>query len=118
MPLSLLLAAALAGSPAGGVLPSLAGRWAFEGEDCGSATNWTFVADTGAQAGSFVSEELTGRWALTEGVLTLALVDHAIDEETGESGDRFAMEGPVVAVGADRFTFTVEPEVYTLIRCR
>lgn len=88
------------------------GRWAFLDEDCTAATNWTLIA-----GGNFVSEDLVGTWAWEEGELVLSLNDLAVDEETGEAGGRFRMDGPVIIVDQDRFDFTIAPDVYQMQRC-
>ncbi|MEW4467247.1 hypothetical protein AB1K62_05375 [Parasphingorhabdus sp. JC815] len=88
------------------------GRWAFAKETCDLPTNWILGLD-----GSFVSEELTGTWQWADGRLTLKLVDLAVDEETGEAGGRFQMDGPVEISGEDDFVFIIEPDQYVLKRC-
>lgn len=88
------------------------GRWAFAEESCDLPSNWTLIG-----GGNFVSEDLTGTWEWTGEKLVLNLVDLALDEETGEAGGRFQMEGPVMVVGADQFTLFVEPDIYILKRC-
>lgn len=88
------------------------GRWAFAEETCDLPTNWTLLA-----GGNFVSEDLTGIWQWSDGQLTLNLTDLALDEETGEAGGRFQMEGPVSIAGADEFIFTIEPDSYVMKRC-
>ena len=88
------------------------GRWAFAEETCDRPTNWTFDA-----GGDFQSQDLTGSWQWTEGRLELNLVDQALDEETGEAGGRFQMEGPVQIAGDDQFSFIIEPDSYILKRC-
>lgn len=88
------------------------GRWAFEEEACDIPTNWTMIA-----GGNFVSEDLVGTWDWSDGRLTLNLTDLAIDEETGESGGRFQMDGPVEIVTANLFKMTVEPDIYNMKRC-
>ena len=88
------------------------GRWAFAEETCDLPTNWTLRAD-----GGFVSEDLTGAWQWAGGRLTLNLVDLAVDEETGEAGGRFQMDGPVQLSGPDGFVFIIEPDRYVLKRC-
>ena len=88
------------------------GRWATLEESCTAPTNWTMIA-----GGTFVSEDLTGTWAWEAGELVLRLDDLAIDEETGEAGGRFRMDGPVDIVDQDRFDFTIAPDVYQLKRC-
>lgn len=88
------------------------GRWSFLDENCKAPTNWTMIA-----GGNFVSEDLIGTWTWQEGELVLSLDDLAIDEETGEAGGRFRMDGPVTLVGQDRFDFTIAPDVYQLQRC-
>lgn len=88
------------------------GRWVFLDEDCKAPTSWTMIA-----GGNFVSENLVGTWVWQEGGLVLSLNDLAIDEETGETGGRFRMDGPVTIVGQDRFDFTIAPDVYQMQRC-
>lgn len=88
------------------------GRWAFAEESCDLPSNWTMLA-----GGNFISEDLTGIWQWSEGQLTLNLIDLALDEETGEAGGRFQMEGPVSIAGEDEFIFTIEPDRYVMKRC-
>ncbi len=88
------------------------GRWAFEEESCDQPTNWTLIA-----GGNFVSEDLIGTWEWNDGKLLLRLTDLATDEETGEAGGKFQMEGPVSALSKDRFTLTIEPDAYVMKRC-
>ncbi|WP_417622165.1 hypothetical protein [Parasphingorhabdus sp.] len=88
------------------------GRWSFLEESCQLPTNWTMIS-----GGNFVSEDLVGTWGVQEGKLVLSLTDLAVDEETGESGGRFLMEGPVTIVDHDRFDFSILPDVYQLKRC-
>ncbi len=88
------------------------GRWAFAEETCDQPTNWTLLA-----GGNFISEDLTGTWQWGAGQLTLNLTDFAVDEETGEAGGRFQMEGPVSMSGPDQFVFTIEPDRYVMKRC-
>ena len=88
------------------------GRWAFSEETCDQATNWTLLA-----GGKFVSEDLSGVWKWEQGRLELNLTDLAVDEETGEAGGRFQMEGPVQIAGKDQFSFIIEPDNYVLKRC-
>ncbi len=88
------------------------GRWAFEEEACDLPTNWTLIA-----GGHFVSESLIGTWALAGNKLFLRLTDLAIDEETGEAGGKFQMEGPVTVTNANRFSLTIEPDTYIMKRC-
>ncbi len=88
------------------------GRWAFAEESCDQPTNWTLLA-----GGNFVSEDLTGTWQWGAGQLTLNLTDFAVDEETGEAGGRFQMEGPVSMSEPDQFVFTIEPDRYVMKRC-
>ncbi len=96
----------------GSVDPSyFEGRWAL-GEACDEPTNWTLLA-----GGNFVSEDLIGKWQWSAGQLTLNLTDLAVDEETGEAGGRFQMDGPVSISGPDEFVFTIEPDRYTMKRC-
>ena len=89
----------------------LPGIWALNGDKCGAATNWTLGED-----GSFASEELSGTWQVEGSELTLKLIDHHIDEETGEEGGRFELRGPFGREG-DAVTLTVEPEIYRLTPC-
>lgn len=88
------------------------GRWSFVDEDCLAPTSWTMIA-----GGNFVSEDLAGTWSWQDGELVLNLDDRAIDEETGEAGGRFRMDGPVTIVDRDRFDFVIAPDVYQLRRC-
>lgn len=88
------------------------GRWAFAEETCDQPSNWTLLA-----GGNFISEDLTGTWQWGAGQLTLNLTDFAVDEETGETGGRFQMEGPVSMSGPDQFVFTIEPDRYVMKRC-
>lgn len=88
------------------------GRWSFEDETCDSPNNWTMIA-----GGSFVSADVTGIWKWDEGRLTLNLVDLAIDEETGEIGGKFQMDGPVQIVDENTFTMAIMPDVYMMKRC-
>ena len=88
------------------------GRWAFLNEDCRSPASWTMIS-----GGHFVSENLVGKWSWQDSQLILNLDDLAIDDETGEPGGRFRMDGPVRIIGPDRFDFTIAPEVYHLKRC-
>ena len=88
------------------------GRWAFDEETCDQPSNWTIIV-----GGNFVSEDLTGTWEWLNGRLTLSLIDLAIDEETGEAGGRFQMDGPVAIVGSNQFRLTIEPDVYVMNRC-
>lgn len=88
------------------------GRWSLLDESCSAPTSWTMTS-----SGNFVSQDLTGTWAWIEGKLVLRLKDLAIDEETGEAGGLFRMDGPVTIVGQDRFDFTIAPDVYQLRRC-
>ena len=81
------------------------GRWALLDESCEAPTNWTMIG-----GGNFVSQDLVGK-------LVLSLDDLAIDEETGEAGGRFRMDGPVSVVDSNRFDFTIEPDIYQLKRC-
>ena len=106
-------AAAIAGLPASELDPSyFEGRWSLLDEGCKAPTNWTMIA-----GGSFVSENLTGTWEWGDGELVLRLDDLAIDEESGEPGGRFRMDGPVSIVDQNRFDFTIAPNVYQLQRC-
>ena len=75
-------------------------------------SNWTLLA-----GGNFISEDLTGTWAWRDGKLDLRLIDLAVDEETGEPGGKFQMEGPVEIKSQDEFTLTIEPDIYELKRC-
>lgn len=88
------------------------GRWAFEEDSCEDLTNWTMIS-----GGLFVSEDLSGKWEWVDGNLVLKLVDLAVDEVSGEAGERFQMEGPVTFIDPDRFNFKIEPDVYRLKRC-
>jgi len=88
------------------------GRWAFSNESCDVPTNWTMIA-----GGIFVSEDLSGNWNWEDGRLVLNLTDLAIDEETGEAGGRFQMEGPVAVQNADAFQYSIAPDVYEMKRC-
>jgi len=88
------------------------GRWTFLDENCKATTNWTMMS-----GGNFVSEDLIGNWTWEEGELVLRLDDLAIDEDTGEAGGRFRMDGPVTIVDQDRFDFTIAPDLYQLQRC-
>ncbi|WP_417610128.1 hypothetical protein [Parasphingorhabdus sp.] len=104
---------AAAGPPMPDADPSyFEGRWATLEESCAARTNWTMIG-----GGTFVSEDLQGTWAWESGKLILRLDDLAIDEETGEAGGRFRMDGPVEIVNQDRFDFTIAPDVYRLKRC-
>jgi len=108
-----LPATAMAGPQDSGIDPSyFEGRWSMPEEDCRAPTNWTMLP-----GGNFVSEDLAGTWSWDEGKLVLRLDDLAIDEESGEAGGRFRMDGPVTIVGQDRFDFTIAPDVYQLERC-
>lgn len=88
------------------------GRWAFAEETCDQLTNWTMIA-----GGNFVSEDLMGTWEWAEQTLTLSLTDLAIDEETGETGGRFQMEGPVEIVNSKSFKLTIAPDIYEMKKC-
>ncbi|MGB5485669.1 hypothetical protein [Parasphingorhabdus sp.] len=88
------------------------GRWSFVDEGCDAPTNWTMIA-----GGNFVSEDLVGTWNWQQSELVLSLDDLAIDEETGEAGGRFRMDGPVTIVDRNRFDFIIAPEIYQLKRC-
>lgn len=88
------------------------GRWAFIDEACEALSSWTMIP-----GGTFVSEDLMGSWSLQDGQLLLNLDDLAIDEETGEAGGRFRMNGPVSIIDQNRFDFTIAPDVYQLKRC-
>ncbi len=88
------------------------GRWSMQDEACSAPTNWTMIP-----GGNFVSEDLTGTWEWGEGELLLRLDDQAIDEETGEAGGRFRLNGPVRVIGRDRFELAIQPEVYRFRRC-
>ena len=88
------------------------GRWSFLDENCKAPTNWTMIP-----GGKFVSEDLIGNWTWGEDELILRLDDLAIDEDTGEAGGRFRMDGPVTIVDQDRFDLTIAPDVYQLQRC-
>lgn len=110
----LLLIANVQSSDSGDVVASsyFEGRWAFAEEACDQATNWTLLA-----GGNFISEDLTGVWQWDVGQLTLNLTDLAVDEETGEAGGRFQMEGPVSVSGPDQFILQIEPDSYVMKRC-
>ena len=58
----------------------------------------------------------SGAMTIEGSELTLKLVDHHVDEETGEEGGRFELRGPVGRDG-DAVTLTVEPEIYRLTPC-
>ncbi|VAV87680.1 hypothetical protein MNBD_ALPHA04-2214 [hydrothermal vent metagenome] len=88
------------------------GRWAFEEETCDLPTNWTLIA-----GGNFVSEDLIGTWAFDGSKLLLRLTDLAIDEETGDAGGKFQMEGPVTVTTDNQFSLTIEPDIYVMKRC-
>lgn len=88
------------------------GRWSMLDESCDLPTNWTMIA-----GGNFVSQDLVGRWSWQDSKLVLSLDDLAIDEETGETGGRFRMDGPVAIVDKNRFDLTIAPDVYQLKRC-
>lgn len=88
------------------------GRWAFTEEACDALSNWTLIA-----GGIFVSEDLTGNWEWQDGRLILSLTDLAIDEETGEIGGRFQMDGPVEILNPDSFKLTIAPDVYEMKKC-
>ena len=88
------------------------GRWSLLEESCEAPTNWTMIA-----GGNFVSEDLAGTWAWEADRLVLNLNDLAVDEETGEAGGRFRMDGPVTIVDQGRFDLTIAPDVYRLKRC-
>ncbi len=88
------------------------GRWSLVDENCQGPGNWTMIA-----GGNFVSEDLVGTWAWGEGELVLRLDDLAIDEETGEAGGKFRMDGPVIIVDQNRFDYAIAPDVYQLKRC-
>ncbi|VWX57679.1 conserved exported hypothetical protein [Sphingorhabdus sp. 109] len=113
-PGALMFAAAPAiAQPAGQPKPSyFEGRWAFLDEDCAASTSWTMIA-----GGNFVSQDLVGTWAWQDGKLVLSLNDLAVDEETGEAGGRFRMDGPVAIIDRSRFDFTIAPDVYQMRRC-
>lgn len=98
--------------PAGVDATYFEGRWAFEEDDCENPTNWTMIS-----GGLFVSEDLSGKWQWDDGNLLLKLVDLAVDEVSGEAGERFEMEGPVTIIDPNRFNFRIEPDVYRLKRC-
>lgn len=103
----------MASSDVAGVDPSyFEGRWASLNENCKAPTNWTMLA-----GGNFVSQDLAGTWEWGEGELLLRLDDLAIEEESGEPGGRFRMNGPVTVVDQNRFDLKIEPEVYQLQRC-
>lgn len=92
------------------------GRWAFAEEGCEQPSNWTLI-ESGVDGGNFVSEDLIGTWRWDEGRLTLNLTDLAVDEETGEKGGRFQMDGPVTVMNQNEFTFAIDPDVYIMRRC-
>ena len=105
--------AALAAPPAPGADPSyFEGRWSMHDEGCQAPTNWTMIP-----GGNFVSENLAGTWEWAGDELLLRLDDLAIDEETGEPGGRFRLNGPVRIISPDRFDLTIAPDVYQLQRC-
>jgi len=89
------------------------GRWTFEEETCDAPTNWTMIA-----GGNFVSEDLVGTWNWSDGKLILSLTDMALDEETGETGGRFQMEGLVQIDSPDAFKFAIVPDIYEMKRCK
>lgn len=89
------------------------GRWAFAEETCDQSSNWTLL-----EGGNFVSEDLTGTWHWNDERLILNLIDFAIDEETGEQGGPFQMEGPVSMATSNQFTLVIEPDRYVMKRCR
>ncbi len=106
-------AMALAAQPSGEIDPVyFEGRWSLLDESCVAPTNWTMIA-----GGNFVSEDLVGTWAWEADRLVLNLNDLAVDEETGEAGERFRMDGPVTIIDRDRFDFTIAPDTYQLKRC-
>lgn len=88
------------------------GRWAFADEGCAEPTNWTIIA-----GGNFVSDDLIGTWQLRGEKLILNLVDLAVDEETGEAGGKFQMDGPVEIVDRNNFKMKIEPDIYSMKRC-
>ena len=109
----LLPGAVLATPPAPVADPSyFEGRWSMHDEGCQAATNWMMIP-----GGNFVSENLSGTWEWAEGELLLRLDDLAIDEETGEAGGRFRLNGPVRIISPERFDLTIAPDVYQLQRC-
>ena len=114
----LLVSLALPWAPAAAQSPGeidpayFEGRWSFVDESCQAPTNWTMIA-----GGNFVSEDLVGTWNWQENELVLNLDDLAVDEETGEAGGRFRMDGPVTIVDHDRFDFVIAPDIYQLKRC-
>ena len=104
---------AIAGAALSDTDPSyFEGRWSMVDENCQAPTNWTMIS-----GGNFVSENLVGTWAWGEGELVLRLDDLAIDEETGEAGGKFRMDGPVTIVDQNRFDYAIAPHVYQLKRC-
>lgn len=108
-----LPATAMAAQPSPVIDPSyFEGRWAMLGEECTAPTSWTMIP-----GGNFVSENLTGTWEWGEDELLLRLNDLTIDEETGEAGGRFRLNGPVRILSRDRFDLSIEPDVYQLQRC-
>lgn len=88
------------------------GRWAFAEDGCDEPSNWTMIS-----GGNFVSDDLVGTWQWREGKLILNLVDLAVDEETGEAGGKFQMDGPIEIIDSNRFKMKIEPDVYSMKRC-
>ena len=111
---SLAFASAACAAPPAGEIDSayFEGRWSLLSENCKAPTNWTMIA-----GGNFVSEDLVGTWNLQDGELVLSLNDLAMDEETGESGGRFRMNGKATIIDQDRFDYVIVPEIYQLKRC-
>lgn len=112
MPLA--FSSAAFGAPPTGEIDSayFEGRWSLLTENCKAPTNWTMIA-----GGNFVSEDLVGTWGWQDGELVLSLDDLAVDEETGEAGGRFRMNGEVAIIDQNRFDFAINPDVYQLKRC-
>ncbi|MEP3227291.1 MAG: hypothetical protein ABJO01_15035 [Parasphingorhabdus sp.] len=106
--------AAVQGQGEKAVLPAsyFEGRWAFVEDTCNLASNWTLLA-----GGNFISDDLIGSWQWNGTQLRLNLTDLAVDEETGEKGGRFQMEGPVIDHQPDQFTLVIEPDHYKMKRC-
>lgn len=88
------------------------GQWALHGQQCGNAENWTLRADS-----SFHSADISGNWQWTGEKLVLKLVDMAVNEESGESGEKFEIEGPINVISTDNVEMVVAPEIYKLKRC-
>lgn len=109
--LSILLLIAATGETGEGGSPFV-GTWALGDDTCGNATNWSLNPD-----GSFTSENLSGSWSVAADRLSLNLVDLLPDEFTGETGEKFRLDGPYAWKSDDVLVLTVEPETYTLKRC-